>query len=39
MAQAKMKTSKEDGGAEAVEKVGRCLGFMVFRVARWWLLL
>jgi len=39
MTKAKMETSKEDSGAEAMEKGGECLGFMVFRVVRWWLLL
>jgi len=29
-----METSKEDGGAKAMEKGGGCLDFMVFRVVR-----
>jgi len=37
--QAKIETSKEDGGAKAIENGGVCLNFMVFGVVKWWLLL
>jgi len=35
MTQAKMETSKEDGGAEAMENSDGCLDFIVFGVVRW----